>query len=365
MQRTPVFGGQAGAAWGDNEDRLAAVWLQHQGILVSVEVAGQAVQAVARDHSFHPVREYLSGLKWDDTKRIEGWLSLYLGIEPSEYVAAVGQRWLISAVARIFQPGCKADCILILEGGQGIQKSTALQVLTRPWFTDDMPELGSKDASLQVAGMWLLEIAELEAMRGTAVSKVKAFASRATDRFRPPYGRYPISAPRQCVFAGSVNHSTYLRDETGARRFWPVACGPAILVDELARDRDQLWAEAVVAYRAGVRWWLDTPELNAQAEDEQSARYEGSAWDDLILAWAAERVAMGNDSVSTAQVLEGCIQKRIGEWTKSDEMRVAAALSRAKWKRYRDYAAGALAGLTGGQWRYKPPQPTRPEVGGG
>ena len=349
MQRAPVFGGEAGAAWTDQEDRLAADWLQHQGILVSVEVAGQAVQAVARDRSFHPVRDYLSGLKWDGTKRIDGWLSLYMGVEASDYATAVGERYLRSAVARIMQPGVKVDHVLILEGEQGVKKSTALRVLAQPWFADELADLGSKDASLQTRGVWLIEIAELDAMTRVETAKIKAFVSRAVDRFRPPYGRHLLESPRQCVFAGSVNHSMYLRDDTGGRRWWPVACTRAILVDELARDRDQLWAEALASYRAGARWWLDTPELNREAEDQQADRYEGSAWDDLILGWAAARVAMGMTSTSVAEILESCIGKPRGMWTHPDEMRVGRCLSAAKWIRYRDRKGDTLS------WRYRPP----------
>ena len=348
MRRSAVFGGQAGADWTDHEDRLATDWLQHQGIFVGVEVGGQAVQTVARDDCFHPVRDYLSGLKWDGVKRIDGWLNLYLGVEPTDYSTAVGQRWLRSAVARIVEPGCKADCCLILEGEQGTKKSTALRVLGRPWFSDDMAELGSKDATLQTRGVWIIEVAELEAMTRAEVGKVKSFMSRAIDRFRPPYGRNLLELPRQCVFAGSVNHSAYLRDDTGGRRFWPVACTD-VRISELERDRDQLWAEAVVSYRGGAPWWLDTFELNRQAEDEQSGRYEASAWEDLISTWCAERLTMGEASVSVAEILDLCIQKRMGDWTRSDEMRVAACLTRAKWRRYRDRQRG-------NKWRYKPPE---------
>ena len=346
-KRAAVFGGQAGAAWSDQEDRLLADWLQHNGILVSVEVAGQAVQAVARDYSFHPVRDYLKGLEWDRVKRLEGWLNLYLGADVSEYSAAVGERYLRSAVARIMRPGCKADCCLILEGAQGIFKSTALKVLSDPWFTDELADLGSKDAALQTRGIWLIEIAELDGMTRSEVGKVKAFMSRAVDRFRPPYGKHLLESPRQCVFAGSVNHGAYLRDDSGARRFWPVACS-RILIDDLARDRDQLWAEAVATYQLGLPWWLDTPELNRQAGEEQSQRYEGSAWDGLILAWAENRIGIGDASISVAEVLESCIQKRKGEWTKTDEMKVGSCLTKANWKRYRDRKHGM-------QWRYRPP----------
>jgi predicted P-loop ATPase len=135
---------------------------------------------------------------------------------------------MISTVARIFEPGVKADCCLILEGEQGSGKSSALRTLAAPWFTDEIAELGSKDAALQSHGVWIIELAELDSMSRADVGRIKAFMSRSVDRFRPPYGKRLIESPRQCVFAGSVNHSDYLRDETGARRFWPVECGASI-----------------------------------------------------------------------------------------------------------------------------------------
>jgi predicted P-loop ATPase len=263
-----------GKEWTDHEDRLAADWLQHQDILITVEVAGQAVQAVARDRCFHPVKDYVNSLSWDGVKRIDVWLSQYLGAELTDYSKAMGARWLISAVARIYNPGAKADCCLILEGEQGTNKSTALRILAGDWFTDEIAELGSKDAAMQTRGVWIIEIAELDSMSRTEVGKIKAFMSRAVDRFRPPYGKRLVNSPRQCVFAGSVNHRSYLRDETGGRRFWPVACG-SINIEDLARDRDQLWAEARDRFRSGSPWWLETRELTAHAEEEQADRESG------------------------------------------------------------------------------------------
>ena len=211
--------------WTDHEDRLAAEWLQRQGILVSVDVAGQAVQTAARDHPFHPVKAYLQGLRWDGVERLDRWLSTYLGADDTDYSRAVGSRWLISAVARIFQPGAKADCCLILEGPQGIRKSTALRTIAGEYFTDELADLGSKDAAMQTRGVWIIELSELDNLSHAEVARIKAFMSRTTDRFRPPYGMRLVESPRQCVFAGTVNHGTYLRDETGGRRFWPVVCG--------------------------------------------------------------------------------------------------------------------------------------------
>lgn len=334
--------GVAADEWTDQEDRLTADWLQHNGIYVSVEIAGSAVQTVARDRSFHPVRQKLDSLKWDGTKRIDDWLSLYLGVDSNEYTCAVGARWLISAVARIYQPGCKADCALILEGDQGLMKSTALKTLAEPWFTDEIAELGSKDAAMQTRGVWVIEIAELDSMSRGDVSKIKGFISRTTDRFRPPYGKRLIESPRQCVFAGSVNHSNYLRDETGGRRFWPVACA-RILIGDLARDRDQLWAEAVARYRAGERWWLDTAELTLAAEQEQADRYEGDAWDAVIEKWIE-----GRDSVSIDEILTMCLDKSKGTWTQFDKTRVARCLGSIGWERYK---AGPRASR---EWRYRP-----------
>jgi predicted P-loop ATPase len=337
---------EVSADWTPNDDTLTTEWLHHQGIFVSVDVTGQAVEAVAREHRFHPVRAYLKDLTWDGKHRLESWLPDYLGVDPSPYAAAVGSRWMISAVARVFEPGCKADCCLILEGEQGIRKSTALRVLAQPWFTDEIADIGSKDAALQTRGVWVIEIAELDSMSRSDIGKIKAFMSRMTDRFRPPYGKRPIDSPRQCVFAGSVNHGTYLRDETGGRRFWPVKCeAPVIDVDALAEVRDQLWAEATYLYFDGKPWWLDSVSLNREAAEEQADRYEGDPWDELILEWADLR-----ESVSIAEVLTNCLEKKKDMWTQWDRNRVARCLRAHGWTRYRVGVRGSR------DWRYRRPE---------
>ena len=327
--------------WTDHEDRLATEWLQRQGILVSVEVAGQAVQTAARDHPFHPVRAYLQGLEWDGVERVDRWLSSYLGAEDTEYSRAVGSRWLISAVARIFRPGAKADCCLILEGPQGIRKSTALRTLAGQYFTDELADLGSKDAAMQTRGVWIIELSELDSLSHSEVARIKAFMSRTTDRFRPPYGMRLVESPRQCVFAGTVNHSTYLRDETGGRRFWPVGCG-RIDVDALAHDRDQLWAEAKERFDAGAVWWMETAELIQMASDQQIDRYEGDPWEEVIAPWLDS-----HPSVSISEVLEKCLQKAHALWTQTDKNRAAHCLRALGWERYRERHGSRL------EWRYR------------
>ena len=346
--------------WTDEDDIRTAAWMQHQGIMAATVTASQAVQTTARDHSFHPIRDYLDSLKWDGIKRIDDWPTPYLGVDPSEYARAVGAKWLIGAVARIYEPGCKNDSCLILEGEQGTLKSTALRTLTDPWFTDEIAELGTKDSALQTRGVWLIELSELDSMARSEVSRTKAFISRNTDRFRPPFGHRPIECPRECVFAGTVNHSNYLRDETGNRRFWPVKCG-VISIKELLRDRDQLWAEAVHQYRAKVSWWIDEKHLVQAAADEQQQRYQGDPWDDLIANWVKKPErrtdSIGNpladmtstsESVTITDILTHCIGKRSDTWTQADKIRVGRCLRAQGWQTYRARIGENL------EWRYRP-----------
>src|ERR1051325_9613977 len=229
--------------WTDVDDLCCADWLQRHGIFVSALIVGQAVTVVAHDSEFHPVRDYLMSCRWDGEPRADSWMIKYLGAPDTEFVRAVSGMFLIAGVARILRPGCKADCVLVLEGPQGILKSTALKTLAGPWFTDELADLGTKDAAQQLSGVWIIEMSEMEGVERGQVTRIKSFVSRSVDRYRPPYGHRTIEQPRQCVFAGTVNHDEYLRDETGGRRFWPVQC-TNIDIEGLASVRDQLWAEA-------------------------------------------------------------------------------------------------------------------------
>lgn len=325
--------------WSDRFDLLVADWLQHQGILVPASIAGQAVEAVAHDRMYHPVRAYLDTLRWDGVVRIDAWLATYLGVADNAYARAVGPRWLISAVARIYSPGAKVDCALILEGPQGIKKSSALQTMGRPWFTDRLSDLGSKDAAMETRSVWIIEIAELDTMTRAEVGTIKAFISRTTDRFRPPYGKRLVDLPRQCVFAGSVNpEGGYLKDATGGRRFWPVACG-AIDIAAVERDRDQLWAEACVRFRAGDPWWLDDQRLEALAAEQQADRYQGDAWDDPIRRYL-QHAAGQQDGVSVAEILEKALGMERGRWTQADQNRVVRTLTSMGFRQFRARVGG-------------------------
>lgn len=290
-------------------------------------------QFAVENGSFHPVRDYLDALAWDGQKRIDGWLPKYCGVLPGDaretaYVAAVGAKWLISGVARIYQPGCQADYILILCGEQGIGKSSAFAALGGAYFSDSLPaNVSSKDARDHVRGLWIGEMPELTQMRRSEIEAMKAFITRREERFRPAYGRAEIIYKRQCVFAGTTNQTDFLKDDTGNRRFWPVTA-TKIDVAALLRDRDQLWAEAVARYRSGEAWYLDDPHLVAVAVEEQAKRIEVDAWDEHIANFLDDV-----DQTTTGQVMASALGIVVERQTKGEQMRVGGCLKRLGWTR--------------------------------
>jgi predicted P-loop ATPase len=260
------------ATWTETDDTQLMEWLQIEKVNVRNRGAvADCVAVVARDHGFHPLREYLLALKWDGKPRLQNWLTHYLNASgPPGYLAAVGTRFLVSAVARIMQPGCQADHVLVLEGAQGIGKTSAARALAvQPeWFAGNLPDIHTKDAALQLCGRWIIEIAELKAIRNSQVEATKNFITETRDTFRPPYGRRTGQFPRQCVFVATTNESEYLRDRSGNRRYWPVRCA-RIDVTALERDRDHLYAEAMHLYRAGSAWHLTDDEIRLALSEQQ------------------------------------------------------------------------------------------------
>ena len=338
--------------WSDLHTTQTAAWLQSQvRLMVTPEVVDGAVQMAAHSFERHPVRDYLESLVWDGEPRLDHWLEDLAGVSASPLTHAMARRFLVAAVARIYQPGCKVDHALILEGPQNLGKSTLLSVLFEPWYSDDIDVLGSKDAGLQVRGVWGLEIAELSSVHRSEVERVKAFMTRREDRFRPPYGRRVQTWPRQLVFVGSTNRTEYLIDETGGRRFWGVAC-TAIDLELAAARKGQLWAEAVAAYRSGEKWWLDSEDLLRSAADAQEARFQADAWEERIAEALEPYQWQSRGEITVARVLDA-IKVETARQDRAAQMRVAACLKRLGYemrlsyvggKRARVYVAGTKSG---------------------
>lgn len=250
---------------------------------VGADLTASAVQAVAELNRYHPVKDWLDSLSHDGKPRIDRWLTRYLGVGASPYSRAVGRAFLVAMVARVMRPGCKHDHVLVLGGAQGIGKSTACQILGGEYSGDNMPSIrdGAREAGLYLRGHWLVELAELAPSRKAEAEDLKAFLTRATDEIRAPYARRADLVPRQCAFVGTTNETAFLRDASGGRRFWPVTCGGKIETEALAQDRDQLFAEAMAAFRAGEAWHLP-PDLEWQAAIEQEAAREEHPWEQPI-----------------------------------------------------------------------------------
>lgn len=332
----------------DADEARALVWMQEAGIHCRIEAVRQALSIAIDDNRFHPVRDYLDSLTWDKKPRLDNWLTYYLGVEPIiNYTAPVGSRWMISAVARIYEPGCMAKYCLILEGPQDLGKSAALDILGSPWYTDDIAQLGTKDAQMQVGNAWIVELSELDSMYRAEINATKAFISRKIDQFRRPFGRYVVRQPRQSVMAGTVNPlSEYLGDETGAVRFWPVEC-TSIDLSALRDDRDQLFAEARDRYRTKEKWWLDVEEQITAAAEEQSERTVTDAWESHIRKWLAGNAVT---TITAADVLTSVFDIPARDHDKKATTRVGIILlRRLKWARRRGRQKGDIV-----RWYEKP-----------
>ena len=302
--------------------------LQHAGLKrVAKDVVHQAADLRADECKFHPVREYLEQLKWDLKERLPGLLADYFGAVRSPYTTAIGRMFLISMVARILEPGCKADHLLVLEGPQGILKSTACAILGGKWFSESLPEVtAGKDVSQHLRGKWLIEVSEMHAMNKAESAHLKAFITRTIERYRPSYGRKEVIEPRQCVFLGTTNKDTYLRDETGGRRFWPVKCG-TIDADALVRDRDQLFAEAVHLYRTGEQWWPDKDFEREHIMPEQADRYEADAWEEEVQKYIKDR-----SKVLISEVARNALHIDTPKIGTTEQRRIRACLEQLGWK---------------------------------
>lgn len=271
-------------SWTDTDTTILQAWLiRVWGLRASVAVASQAVETAADMNQCHAVRDYLTSLRWDGSRRLKTWLADFMGAERSEYTEKVGTWWLASAVARVMRPGCKVDTMIVLSGPQGRGKSSILEALaSAEWFHDTGFDIRSKDAHQILQGKWIIEDSELESLGKADATKAKAFLTSRVDRYRPPYARHEIARPRQCVFAGTTNQDVYLHDMSGGRRFLPVRTSRLDVSGVLAA-RDQLWAEALAYVESGGTWWPQTDEDRAMFATEQEHVQVVHPWETTLI----------------------------------------------------------------------------------
>lgn len=356
--------------WTDADTVRAQAWLQSQGadvepphhyhrIDASALMIESAILVVAERTRIHPVREWLRSLDWDGVQRIPDLFVQHFGAIDTTLNREIGKRWMISAVARVMQPGCQCKYMPVLESEQDAGKSTGIAALVgaspdgEAWFSDTPLRIGSgdKDAYQCLRAKWVHEWAELAAFRSARdVEGLKSFISSPTDNFRSSYGKRNRDFARQCVFIGTTNEERWLTDPTGGSRFWPMRGTSGVLVNRaaIAALRPQLWAEAVVRFDAGERWWIDPqtePALLRSAREEQKERTEDDPWVDLVRAWLSDATLPDEDGsrrrivpaqgLTSTEILLGACGMRRAEITRSAATRVGYVMRELGWSRAR------------------------------
>jgi predicted P-loop ATPase len=306
-------------------------WLQWNGLpKVGKDIIHQAIDRRAREFPFHKLRAWLNGLAWDGKPRLEACLTVYLGAPDSLYHREIGKMFLIAMAARVLEPGCQADYVLILQGGQGDLKSSACRILAGDeYFSDDLPNIRDKDSKQFVRGLWLIELSELTAMSRADLEHWKAFVTRRTERYRQPYGRRETVEPRQCLFVGTTNRDEFLQDETGNRRFWPALVG-LVNLGALRRDREQLFAEAVHLYRSKEPWWPDQEFERKYIAAEQEARFESDVWEPVIANYL-DKIIPEKNQIRVCDVAQG-LGFETSRISTADARRIRRVLHRLGWR---------------------------------
>lgn len=292
-RKQPPFSTVAGAVisdeWTDVDDTRTAAWIgRHEGWVPGSAMVAEAVNVAARARPYHPVLEYLEGLQWDGTKRIDHWAADFLHVADSPYTRLVSRYFLIGMCRRVMEPGCKFDYCLVLEGKQGKRKSTALSILGGKWFSDIELDLTNKDAMSNIRGKWLHEFGEMGSIARAESTRQKSFLSRQVDEFRPTYGRREIRCPRQGAFAGTTNEWAWNKDPTGGRRFWPMEVRDEVNTDGLTATRDQLFAEAYALAKAGERFWPSGEEQRELFDPQQMEREAPEVYTELLAGWLSD-----------------------------------------------------------------------------
>jgi Virulence-associated protein E/Primase C terminal 1 (PriCT-1) len=312
---------------------------------IGLRLVAAAMVLVARDNTIDPIVEWLNQLVWDGTPRLDDLAPLGYGCANNEDAepnleSLMLRKLMIAVVARQYKPGAQFNHMVVLEGEQGTRKSSSLRALFgNPFVADWTRGMDTKDFQQQLQGFLCIEVSELASLAKSEQNAIKATVSATTDTYRTPYDKFTEAHPRRCVLVGTSNANEYLEDQTGNRRYWPVVTGN-IHLDWIANNREQLFAEAVVAYRAGEQWYFESP--TQELVDEQEARVEIDIWTEPVLAYVA-----GKDEVRVQEILVGDrveglygpgelrsgIGQPIDRHDRRSQMRVAAILKKNGWRK--------------------------------
>jgi len=337
-----ILTGSPAKEWGDADDIHLTLRFQREKSMprMSRDTVTQAVIEIAHRHNRNCAKDFLESLEWDGEERIDDFFTDHFGAPGSEYVKAAAKNFWLSLVARVYRPGCQSDHMIVLEGAQGIGKSSALRIVGGDWFCEQHESVTKKDFYENLQGKLLVEISEMDSFNRSEVTKVKQVITTVSDRYRESYGRKSIDHPRQCIFAGTTNSDSWNRDESGARRFWPIACKGQIDTEAIRKNREQYFAEAVHRFNAGESWHVMPIE---ETRNEQEARYVEPAWCEPIQFyienvsvwdvdhWKSTPRAESLTELSAAEVLKDALHMPEAAWTKSNEMRVGEALRFMGW----------------------------------
>lgn len=275
--------------WDDYDDSLLRCYLEKSyGIYVPTKT-DDALSSVAKKNSYHPIRDYINSLSWDRISRLDNLFIDYLGAEDSDYTKAVIRKTMVAAVSRIFEPGIKFDYMPVLVGPQGVGKSHILSLIGQNWYSDSFNTVLGKEAYEQLQGCWIIEMAELSAIRKVEAEAVKHFISKRDDVYRQAYGRRVVKHKRQCVFFGTTNDVEFLKDRTGNRRYWPIVVHKSspkkdMWVDLTSYEIDQVWAEAKIFYDKGEKLVLDRS-LDKKVIEMQSSHMESNSKEGMIIEY--------------------------------------------------------------------------------
>lgn len=330
--------------WTDNDTRDCRFYLSHFYKYEPCEKDMlDAALVAAGHHRFHPVKEYLDGLKWDGHKRINTWLHTVMGAEDNDYTRNVSLKFLVAAVSRIYEPGCQWDYALVFEGLQGTRKSTAFRYLASDdWFTDAYIDISKNDSVMQMHGKWFVEFPEMETFFKADTNAMKGFITRRIDRIRKPYGRIVEDIERSSVIVGTINPEEdpdlgWLKDTTGNRRYWPIATGVTHMpeIDKIPLLRDQLWAEAVVMYRNNTPIYFEDAKIEVLAKEEQQKREYRDPWAQPIYDYLHHGGGRSLPHVTNHEIFTLILNGSTVMCTRRDQMRIAQVMRTIGWESIR------------------------------